>query len=97
MPIDALEQIGGGQHDVECTPITTTIFISLYTLSIVASACDDCVSQDCPTKASESEGSCCLCSGYGTCNGWCLIQKTLSIDVLTHILFPFLFVVNYCE
>lgn len=69
MPMDTLDQVNGGfnpNEQINCTP-TTTVLISIYTVSIVISGCDDCASYTCQTKASQSAGSCCLCTGHGTC------------------------------
>lgn len=68
MPTDTLNQINGGKNDVPKAEFATSLtLISLYTVSIVMSACDDCASYTCQTKASQSAGSCCLCTGHGTC------------------------------
>lgn len=68
MPTDTMDQINGGGLDEKQEFATTISLISLYTVSIVFSACDDCASYTCPTKASQSAGSCCLCSGHSACN-----------------------------
>lgn len=69
MPTDTLDQINGGKEDdiIQSGFATTISLISLYTVSIVMSECDDCASYTCQTKASQSAGSCCLCTGHGTC------------------------------
>lgn len=69
MPTDTLDQINSGRmEEVKDDFATITIsLISIYTVSIIMSGCDDCASYTCPTKASQSRASCCLCSGYYTC------------------------------
>lgn len=60
MPTEELTEVNGGFP-------TTISLVSLYTIAVTASACDDCASYGCPTKAHQSAGSCCLCSGYSSC------------------------------
>lgn len=72
MPREAISQVNGGKDTGinQESATTTVILISIYTVSIVASACDDCASHGCQSRGcqGESKASYCLCSGYDTCN-----------------------------
>ena len=65
MPSEAMDKVNGGNNEVKSAPITTISLISLYTYSIIASACDDCASSGCNTRycQQESKASYCLCTG----------------------------------
>lgn len=39
MPSEAMDKVNGGNNEVKSAPITTISLISLYTYSIIASAC----------------------------------------------------------
>lgn len=64
MPSDAMLAVNAGKADkMEAQFATTTILISLYTISIVTSACDDCASYGCQSRDCQatSKASHCLC------------------------------------
>lgn len=64
MPSDAMLMVNAGRADkMEAQFATTIILISIYTVSIVASACDDCASYGCQSRDCQatSKASYCLC------------------------------------
>lgn len=68
MPSEDMGGALGGNVNQDNDLIGTVILISIYTVSIVATANDDCATFNCSNLCQrQSKASYCLCSGYTDC------------------------------